>query len=117
MANIEINGADLSIHARGSYRDAFMYSDGADGFLDISGLKLFMEVDGIAFRLALVPDPQDNKVQWITLGRTQIEKLTRSPLRYTIIDETDMVDDLPVVLVEGTIKYHGYRGAPDLVSE
>jgi hypothetical protein len=113
MANLEINGADLSIHSRGSYRDAFKISDGADGFEDISALTLFFEVDGIPIRELLDPDPLDRTTQWLTLERTQVETLTTSYLPYSIVDETDMADDLPIVLVSGQIKRHGYKGLPD----
>jgi hypothetical protein len=113
MANLEIYGADLSIHSRGSYRDAFKISDGNDGFENISALKLWFEVDGIPIREALVPDPEDNTTQWLTLERTQVETLTTSYLAYSIIDETNVAADLPVVLVSGQIKRHGYKGMPD----
>jgi hypothetical protein len=117
MANIEVTGNDISIHARGSWRDDFLIADEAGNFLDISNLKLFFEVDGVSLREALVADPENPTVQWLSLERAQIEKLTRSPQRYSIIDETDIDEDLPVVLAEGTIRYHGYKGLPDAVAE
>ena len=95
-----------------------MSDDGDGGFDDISAWKLSIEVDGIGFKKALVPDPNDPTVQWLRLTRTDIEKLTKSPQRYAIVDETDLEDeDLPFVLVEGTIKYHGFRGRPDMEAE
>jgi hypothetical protein len=117
MGNLIVNETDISIHGRGSYRDAIKYDDGDGGFLDISALKLFIEVDGVSIRLPLTPDAEDPTTQWVVLDRIHIEKLTKSPQRYAIVDETDMEDDLPFVLVEGTIKYHGYRGLPDTVTE
>lgn len=113
MANLEISGTDISIHSRGSYRDAFKISDGTDGYDNIAALKLWFEVDGIPIREALVPDPTDPTVQWLTLERAQVETLTTSYLPYSIIDETNLAADLPVVLVSGQIKRHGYKGAPD----
>jgi len=116
MANLEISGPDVSIHARGSWKDAVVFQDGDNGLADLSKLTLFFEVDGIGFRQKLVPDDKDPTIQWLVLGRTQVEKLTRSALPYAIVDETDLVEgDLPIVLKEGTIKYHGYKGLPDTV--
>lgn len=118
MGNLIVNENDISIHARGSYEDRIVYSDGDGGFLDISSWSLSFEVDGISFKKALTPDPSDPTAQWLHLTRTDVEKLTKSPLRYVIVDETDLVgDDLPFVLVEGTIKYHGFKGLPDAVTE
>lgn len=117
MANLEVNNSDISIHGRGSYLDAIMYDDGDGGYLDLSGWKLFIEIDGVSIRLPLIADEEDPRVQWVSLDRTHIEKLPKSPQRYVIVDETNIVDGLPFVLVEGTIKYHGFKGLPDAVTE
>jgi len=103
----------IAVHGRGSLAIDYKEQDDDGNQIDISGQQLFFEVDGPPIRIQLVADPSDPKGQLIKLTRTLVEKLKKTPSNWTVIDETDMEDDMPVVTWNGTISRTGYVGEPD----
>lgn len=113
MANATVSGNDIKVHYRGSFRLDYKATD-VDGVqVDASAWNLWLEIDGIALREKLVADPEDPLGQMVVLENAQILLLPTAPIPFIIRDETDLLNDEPIVLQEGTISGYGYKNAPD----
>ncbi|MFI8667960.1 hypothetical protein ACIGGE_16155 [Qipengyuania sp. NPDC077410] len=119
MANQTITEETIAVHGRGSLVLPYKVQNANGEQVDISDWSIYFEVDGNPYpiREPLVPDPNDPLGQRIVLERQQVAMLTKSPSRFSVIDETNMGDDLPYVLWEGTIKRTGYVGEPDNIPD
>ena len=115
MANQTITEETITVHGRGSLSLPYKVQTASGEQVDIPDWVIYFEVDGNPYpiREPLVPDPNDPMGQRIVLERAQVAMLTKSPMRFSVIDETNIEDDLPYVLWAGTIKRTGYVGEPD----
>jgi bifunctional DNA-binding transcriptional regulator/antitoxin component of YhaV-PrlF toxin-antitoxin module len=122
MANQTITADTITVHGRGSLVLPYKVRDASGTQIDISDWVVFFEVDGLSFEVGgvsgsfreqLVSDPNDPLGLRIILERAQIAQLTKTPMRFAVIDETDSASDIFRVLWAGTIKREGYIGAPD----
>lgn len=115
MSNQTITADTITVHGRGSLVLPYKVKDASGTQINISSWVVFFEVDGLAepIREQLVSDPNDALGLRIVLERAQIAMLSKTPMRFAVIDETNIAQDLPNVLWEGTINRSGYLGAPD----
>ena len=119
MANSTTTKDTITVHGRGSLRQRWKHQrKAADGTItqtDLSGRTIFFEVDGlqVPIREQVVPDPADPLGIIIVLENEQVRNLKLTPTQFTLIDETEGEDGLPVVLWEGKINRYGYVGLPD----
>lgn len=119
MANQTITADTITVHGRGSLVLPYKVRDANGTQIDISDWVVFFEVDGNAtpIREQLVADPNDPLGLRIILERAQIAMLTKTAMRFAIVDESDAVNDIYRVLWAGTIKRTGYLGAPDSIPD
>lgn len=120
MANHITEPGIIKVHGRGSLLVHYKVYDKKDGTQeDLSGLTIYFEVDGLEepIRKLLVPDETDPKGQKLILTRTDVEKLSSSPCRYSYVDETDIASDMPRVFEDGEISMLGYSRDPDNIRD
>ncbi len=113
MANQTVTNTSITVHGRGSLVVEYKVKNAAGVQVDISGWQLWFEVDGVPIREALVADPNDALGKRIVLERAQVATLKTSDCKFSVIDETDAINDIYRVLWSGTIKREGYVGVPD----
>ena len=112
MSNVTITSNSIVVHSRGSLKLPYKVFDlGVQR--DISAATYYFEVDGIPIRKALVVNPADALGKLLTLNRTEVQSLTNTPMKFSVIDETDAA--FPIVMWDGSINRLGYLGAPDTV--
>jgi hypothetical protein len=115
MGNQTVTFDKIVVHGRGSVVIDFKVKDAAGTQVDISGWDIYFEVDGLtaAIREPLVPDPDDALGQRIVLERDQVEMLKTTPTRFAVVDERLALEEVFIVLWDGTILRTGYIGIPD----
>lgn len=119
MANQTITEGTIEVHGRGSLVLPYKAKNKQGEQIDISSWVIYFEVDGLEqpIREQLVADPNDPLGQRIVLERAQVAMLTSTAKNFSVIDETNMTDDLPFVLWTGKIKRVGYLGEPDATDD
>lgn len=113
MANQTITKDTITVHGRGSLVLPYKARDTAGNQIDVSHWFVYFEVDGVPIRELLTLDPNDPLGLLLKLERSQVATLSKNPTRFALVDESRMLEDLPTVLWEGTIKRTGYVGDPD----
>lgn len=119
MSNQTIRDDSIRVHGRGSLDIPYKVEDASGAQIDISQWEVYFEVDGLPnpIRERLSPDPNDPLGLRIVLERSQVEGLSRATRKFAVIDETNLVNELPVVLWSGTIRRDGYVGTPDTIPD